>query len=352
LNPAAFVYDAPLSVSSSVTVIARLRNGSFWSPRTAATFFLDSEPASAANLAVTEILYHPAAPNPLEELNGIGKAQYFEFIELTNIGSKPVDLSGVRFDNGIRFDWAHTDHPQRLLLPGASIVLVGNRDAFLLRYPDVPAGRILGEFGGALDDGGEQITLIDRGGREILDFFYDDEDGWPAEADGMGSSLVLVSPATAPDPGLPDNWTVSSVAGGDPGEAELGGSTPGDPLDDDDTDGVVNLVEWVTGSDPWDPSSVRLPEVMPAIPLGSDPPGNYVEVRYWLDAAVAANYVVELQWSEDLSTWRGEGLDWVLVSSVEEQGLQVETYRNPLPLDGFRPRLFLRLRVSGPVAAE
>ncbi|HUF64189.1 MAG TPA: CotH kinase family protein [Verrucomicrobiales bacterium] len=346
LNPAALVYSGPLSISRAVTVVARLRNGTFWSPRTAATFFLDSEPASPANLTVTEILYHPASPNPLEVFDGFSKARFFEFIELTNIGSNSVDLTGVRFGDGIRFDWAHTDHPQRLLQPGVSIVLVANRNAFRLRHPDVPAEQILGEFGGALNDGGERVTLLDGAGRTILDFRYDDADGWPAEADGAGPSLVLVAPSTRPDLDLPESWRASSVVGGNPGVADLGGSSPSNPLDDSDSDGVANLIEWVTGSDPEDPSSVHLPEIVPADPEGSDPPRGYVQVRYRRDPAAAADYEIALQWSEDLITWHGDGPDWVRVSSTEEDGLLVETYRSQLPIQGTQARLFLRLRVA------
>ncbi len=346
LNPAALVYNDPLPISRAVTVMARLRNGLIWSPLTAATFFLNAEPPSQANLAVTEILYHPAKPNPLEVFEGISKARYFEFLELSNIGNRPVDLTGVRFSNGIRFDWAYTGHPQRLLQPGVSIVLAANRDAFRLRHPDVPAERIFGEFGGALDDGGERITLVDSAGRIILDFRYDDEDGWPTEADGGGPSLVLVSPSSRPNPDLPESWQPSAVPGGDPGEASLGGSSPVDPLGDTDGDGVANLIEWVTGSDPQNAASVHLPEVVSADPEGNDPAGGYVQVRYRRDPSAAATYRIGLQWSEDLATWQGDDSQFEQISSTEEGGLHVETYRSRLPIQGSRGRLFLRLRVA------
>ena len=53
----------------------------------------------------------------------------FEFIELENIGSKPINLAGARFTKGIRFDF-----PNIIIQPGEFIILVQNLDQFQARY--------------------------------------------------------------------------------------------------------------------------------------------------------------------------------------------------------------------------
>ena len=79
----------------------RANNAGTWSALTDATFLLNTEPASTANLAITEIMYHPANPITAEQytaiatLVGVVTEDDFEWIELTNIGTKYIDLEGV-----------------------------------------------------------------------------------------------------------------------------------------------------------------------------------------------------------------------------------------------------------------
>ena len=89
-----------------------------------------------------------------------------------------------------------------------------NPPAFAQRYPHVIAA---GQFSGALNNGGETITLRDRAGNVVVTVDYADEDGWPAAADGGGYSLELVDPDG--DASAPANWLASSQAGGSPGTA-------------------------------------------------------------------------------------------------------------------------------------
>src|SRR5688572_7097298 len=48
------------------------------------------------NLRITEVMYQPAATS--------GSSDY-EFVELQNIGTTPLDLSGVRFTNGLEYEF-------------------------------------------------------------------------------------------------------------------------------------------------------------------------------------------------------------------------------------------------------
>lgn len=54
-------------------------------------------------LRITELMYNPADPSPAEVAAGFVDNDDFEFIELRNISGSPVDLTGVRFTNGIDY---------------------------------------------------------------------------------------------------------------------------------------------------------------------------------------------------------------------------------------------------------
>lgn len=99
------------------------------------------------NLRITEVMYQPAAP---------ANASDYEYIELQNIGNVTLDLSGVRFTNGI----SHTFPPGTTLAPGAFLVAVNDRSSFLFRaIPAPPASMAAGGFNGAFDNTGETIAL-------------------------------------------------------------------------------------------------------------------------------------------------------------------------------------------------
>lgn len=52
-------------------------------------------------LRITELMYHPIDPNLSSPYND----EDFEYIELLNIGTAPLDLTGVKFTNGIDFQF-------------------------------------------------------------------------------------------------------------------------------------------------------------------------------------------------------------------------------------------------------
>jgi hypothetical protein len=132
-------------------------------------------------LRITEIMYHPARPEAGESF---GKDDY-EFIKLKNIGTETLDLSGVKFVNGIRFSF--TGGAVTSLPPGEQVVVVKNRAAFLERYGASAA--MAGEYEGNLDNSGERLRLEDASSEAILDFTY--KDTWYPITDGHGFSLVI-----------------------------------------------------------------------------------------------------------------------------------------------------------------
>ncbi|MBN1846209.1 MAG: lamin tail domain-containing protein, partial [Sedimentisphaerales bacterium] len=174
------------------------------------------------HLRVTEIMYHPAAGMDYER-------EQYEFIELQNTHeSLTLDLTGVSFTKGIRFDFADGDLLS--LAPGEFVLLVRNRSAFQSRYGTALAAKIAGEYDGQLDNDGEDLTLVDYMQGTILDFDY--QDGWYEITDGLGFSLTVRDPAgTDPnDWDEKDTWRASLAAGGSPGTDDSGFVLPPDAI--------------------------------------------------------------------------------------------------------------------------
>ncbi len=187
LSPTAIQYTGtPITLSQSTLIKARALSGSDWSALSEAWFYVGT-PASASNLVITEINYNPPEPSAAElaALPGV-TAQRFEFIELLNVADTWIDLTNVRFERGIRFDFTAAGLTR--LEPGQYLVLAADPAAMAVRYPGVA---VAGQFSGALDNSGERLVLSDRAGTPIADFSYRDSGDWPSRADGAGSTLEL-----------------------------------------------------------------------------------------------------------------------------------------------------------------
>lgn len=205
-----------LPLNQSSLVQARVRDGSNWSALNAAQFFVNAAP-SAANLAITELNYNPLPPTAAElTQNAAWTNASFEFIELQNIGNQTLDLPGVKFIDGVLFDF--TDSPIATLAPGQRVVVVSDLAAFRARYGNGP--QVAGTYTGTLSDNGELLALVDRDGGTIKSFTFDDGAGWPDRADGLGATLEVIS--TSGDFNAGSNWRASVEVGGTPATAGLG----------------------------------------------------------------------------------------------------------------------------------
>ncbi|MBN1852797.1 MAG: lamin tail domain-containing protein [Pirellulales bacterium] len=208
---------APLEITSGILVRARAIHGSDWSALNEATFIV-AAPADATNLRITEINYHPSNPTPAELIVDPSLADHdFEFIELQNTGTTPIDVTGVQFlrteGEGIDFDFTNSTITE--LEPGAFLIVVENLVAFAIRYgTDL---LVAGQWSGGLSDGGERLTLRDAADNIIHDFTYDDADGWPTTPDGNGPTLEVID--VFGDYTDPANWRGSSILLGTPGSA-------------------------------------------------------------------------------------------------------------------------------------
>lgn len=283
------------------------------------------QPASAANLVISEFMYHPSDASIGEVNAGFTDQDLFEFIELTNVSQTPVNLTGVHFTDGIDYNFSAGES----LAAGEKIVVVKNRAAFQFRNPGAAASMASGAFlnDTNLRNSGETITLNASDGNVIQSITYTDDAPWPIEADGGGYSLVLARLGTNPDPNLPENWRISSLGGGNPAASDVIAFT-GNAQSDDDLDGLPSLVEYALGTS----TSIRNGSALSS----SRDSGNFVTITFET-ALGAEDATLALQSSEDLVKWDGE---FVLVSREPTgEGTLRQTLRSAAPING---KYFLR----------
>ena len=129
-------------------------------------------------LVISEIMYHP--PARVDGLNG-------EFVELHNSQPWAEDLSGYRLSGAVDFEF-----PGNTVIPGGGFLVVASSPSdseSLFGIQDV-----LGPYDGQLSNDGETVRLRNPSGAVLLEIPYQDGEGWPLAADGLGHSLVLASP--------------------------------------------------------------------------------------------------------------------------------------------------------------
>jgi hypothetical protein len=219
--PGARVWAAgAVTIAADTTLSARVRNASGqWSALAQPRFLLASRLApTARDLLITEIHYNPAGSDD------------FEFVELFNTSTNLLDLTGVSLSNAVRFAF-----PSGFALaPGAFTLVVEDTTAFAARYQNStspyyhPGLNVAGAWSGALDNGGEKLSLVASNGVVIASVAYGVGGDWPERSDGQGSSIELT---TLPPPSalVSDvqafvaagrNWRASSLYHGSPGRLD------------------------------------------------------------------------------------------------------------------------------------
>ena len=339
----------PFNLSKPTLVRARGYNSTSgeWSALNEAFFTVDSVPADASNLVVSEFHYRPAKPTTPTELAISSDRDDFEFLELFNIGGSALDMNDVRFGTGINFNL-----PDNVVLGvGERLLLVRNRVAFEARYG--PPAVQLFEYTGRLSNDGEQILILGTSPDPIKAFIYNDQAPWPTTADGEGSSLVLIDATTNPDHADSSNWTASRNFGGSPGAAEPSGITydtwaasfnlQGGALDDDDGDRIINFFEFLHGSDPLDSSDAPVPmSSVQAIEVGGST-DDYLTLTF--NKSAGADGVLTVEVSSDLANWSSDRSLTELVSSTDNgDGTSTVRVRVADPISQEQGRIYLRLR--------
>ncbi|HXG46860.1 MAG TPA: lamin tail domain-containing protein, partial [Methylomirabilota bacterium] len=190
-NPTTWAIRVPLTTGTNTLVITAVdRRGNVLGTRVNVVDYTGATPDPEGHVVINEIMFDPPA-------------QGASFIELFNRHpSFTFDLGGWRL-NGLDFDFA----PGMVLPPRSYLVLGRNRAEYAKLYGSITP--FAAQFEGALDNGGETLTLLRPGampGEEIVvdKVKYEGRTPWPSLARGGGSSLQLIDPAQ--DNARVSNW--------------------------------------------------------------------------------------------------------------------------------------------------
>lgn len=307
------------------------------------------------NLVISEIMYNPPEPL-LSELDFSSNKNDFEYLELTNISENlNIDLSALDFVSGIQFDFSTS--ASSIMLPGTSVVLVSNLNAFRARYGNTPT--VIGVYDNSLSNAGETLELAYALNTTIIEFTYDDNDPWPTGPDGSGYSLLLLNPNSSPDHSLASSWTTSILRGGSPGAPEPDLLIFGDylvnffsseelvdiaisgPLADPDNDGYSNLLEYALQGDPTRKDSLVNYATVETNGV------SYPSITF-IQRIPSSDLTYVPQLSADLSEWN-DGDNHLVEHSSSDQGdgTFIVTVRSLAPLSESTTQ-FLRVKVRHP----
>ena len=215
----------------------------------------------------SELMYHPDS----SEAGDAG-----EWLELRNVLSVDVDITRWQLTGAVR----HT-FPSGTRIPGGGYLVVRAEDSGL-SSPHV--------YSGHLSNGGERVNLHNNAGRLMDAVKYDDDDPWPALADGSGLSLAKLGLLPSWDA---ESWGASRSRGGTPGAEN------GEALRPDSTQPMLNEVS-AAGPGCW--AEIKL-----------SPPG----VGYSLAVAGQPSPI-------PLTTGSGPSPDGLMLARCDELGLSLE----------------------------
>ena len=227
---------------------------------------------------------------------------------------------------------------------------MANAAAFAARHPGVPfAGVFANESN--FSNSGERIELLPASGPAIFDFVYDDAPPWPTSPDGTGTTLVLINPLSAPDPGIASNWRASVSSGGTPGGGDADSfaawaarnSVAGSMSDDSNGNGLPNIVEYGLG---LTPSSTETDGIFSAQFESLTVGGNqdtYLVLRFRRNFA-ADDVIVTPEMSTDMVNWTPL-LTAVPPVITNPGGTEDIARRSPMPV-ATDARVYVRVSVS------
>jgi len=320
VNPAA-IQGTGLFLNSSQVFNARIRiNDSEWSALSSAEFLIATNP-NPGDLIISEINYHPSDPTPGEITAGWTSDEDFEFIEITNTSSSPVDLSNVSIANEVNYSFAELgDLNDRIIPAGGRIVIPRKPNAFAERYPGIST---IGNYEGRLSNNTGTIEIRENSDTILFSVTYQDDAEWPTEADGSGKTLVLKNASIPNDPA---SWRISTATGGNPGTTD-GDPFVGDANGDDNGNGVTNLIEHTLR----DALGVYQAPVLGVVSF-NDGGGakDYHTLTFTYDNLVD-NVTTRAEFSSNLSSWPDDQME-LTSKSINPDFTVTVTYRSISPI--------------------
>ena len=166
-------------------------------------------------LVINELHHTPAAAQ--------GGDNDYEFLELTNVGAAPIDLTGYTFFG------VDGTLPAASIAPGEYVVVADNPASY------AGGGYQVFDFNGGLSNSGERVTIYDPFGNAVDEVVYSAADPWPSTPNAGGPSLSLLDEAL--DNTVPASWAASRQMGGSPGAENFPPLPPVPPL-------VINEIHY------------------------------------------------------------------------------------------------------------
>ena len=144
-------------------------------------------------LVFNEVMYHPADTDT-------------EWVELVNLNGVDVDISHWSLDGAVNYTF-----PEGTVARGNSYLVVAADPS------QVPGS--MGPFSGRLDDGGEELRLLNNSERVMCILDYNDRGDWPVAPDGSGATLAKGNPELLASEAA--SWYGSAEIGGTPGSVNF-----------------------------------------------------------------------------------------------------------------------------------
>jgi len=200
VSTTANIYSNPVQITKKgltyLTARTRLNSGK-WSAICTQEYYVNED---YSGLTINEIHY-----NPYDEItasNDTIGGKNFEFIELMNCGSTPINLNGIDFIlGGVDLDIQNC----LIVQPDNFVVLANDAERFQYKYGFIPDA----VYKEKLDNGGELLYLVDPLKNFIDSVRYNDALPWPGTADKGFYSLALKDCTL--DNENPTNWAIQSV---------------------------------------------------------------------------------------------------------------------------------------------